>query len=251
MILEILFIAAFLFLVLVFFYKQGATEFHILQVESDKMENLSELLSEQDPLVIRGLGQPTFLTPDTLKKNARIQTFPAAPGLTLAQYLSGEGKGHPQPTLTQEMRSQFATEVGVPMWANHTWFKPITEDLPYGFLMSMDSEAYLSSMGMRKTTAAYTLLYPTSGTFTCSLIMGSSTKFLPDAWEGRFVADLGPQDTPLLHEVQYLDVILRPGTMLIVPPHWIVSMALKEPAVPLFAWIELHHPISKLAKALT
>jgi hypothetical protein len=109
----------------------------------------------------------------------------------------------------------------------------------------------MSSMGMRKTTAAYTLIYPTSGAFTASILMESGTKFLPPSWEGTFVTELKPSDCPLLHELQFMDVILRPGHMFILPPHWIVSLQSRDTTtLPIFAWIEVHHPISSLATAL-
>ena len=115
--------------------------------------------------------------------------------------------------------------------------------------MSLDSEVYMSSMGMRKTLAAYTLIYPTNGTFTASILMESATKFLPPDWEGRFVSEMRQADSPLLNEVQFMDVILRPGHMFIMPPHWIISMKSTD-TPPVFAWIEVHHPISKLAASL-
>jgi hypothetical protein len=63
------------------------------------------------------------------------------------------------------------------------------------------------------------------------------------------VAELKPADCPLLNEVQFMDVILRPGHMFIMPPHWIVSLKSTD-KMPVFAWIEVHHPISKLASSL-
>jgi hypothetical protein len=72
---------------------------------------------------------------------------------------------------------------------------------------------------------------------------------LPPSWEGTFVSELKPAESPLLHEVQFIDVILRPGHLFILPPHWIVSMK-SDDTPPVFAWIEVHHPISFLAAAL-
>ena len=240
---------AFVFLVLVFFYKQTSEEFHILQIESEKLETLPELLSEKDPIVVRGLGQPKLLTPETLR-GSRFQTFPVSRGFTLGEYLA-EPEGKVLEPLPEEVRKRFANEVGLQVWAEHMWFPKITEDLPYSFIMSLESEVYMTGMGMRKTAAATTLLYPTSGTFTCSIAMASATKYLPAKWQDRFIADLKADDSPLLHEVQYLDIILRPGHILMVPPHWIVSMRATKGEIPIFGWIEIHHPISKLEKLLS
>ena len=236
------------FLVLVFFYKQVSTEFTILQIEGDKLDSLSDPLSENSPVVIRGLGQPKVLTLDILKSTPRIQTLPVGTGVTLASYLESP-KGQSITVLPPDLRRNLANELGLQIWAEHVWFQRIKEEYIYGSLMSLSTEAYLSSAGMRQTIAAHTLLFPTNGTFTCSIFMSASTKFLPKGWEGLFLTDLSPSQCPLLSEVQYMDIVLRPGHMLIVPPHWIVSMKCQD-EVPAFAWIEVHHPISSLAAAL-
>lgn len=236
------------FLVLVFFYKQKAQEFRISQIENTQLQTLPDLFTELNPIVIRGLPPPTFLTPETIRKNMRIQNFPVgSDGLTIQKWLSSESILSTQPA---ELRTTLAGELGIPMWAQHTWFEPLTAETWYSFAMKMDSEAWLTNMGMMKTVAVTTAIYPTNGSFTCSLMLDSATKFLP-AWEGRFLSDYSSADTPLLHQVQFLDIRLRPGHMLLVPPHWIVSMkADNNVAKPMFALIELHHPLSGLAKGL-
>lgn len=246
--LEIFFIILIIFFVLIFFYKQTVPEFSVLQIEADKLDTLPDILSESHPIVVRGLGNPKVLTLDVLKGNQRIQTLPVAPPFVLNQYLA-DPKGKTLHMLPPEIRKQAAAELGLQVWADHTWFGRIKEDIPYAFTMSLDTEVYMSSMGMRKTAAAYTLIYPTNGTFTASILMESATKFLPPHWEGQFVAELRPTDCPLLNEVQFMDVILRPGHMFIMPPHWIVSLKSAD-SLPVFAWIEVHHPISKLASLL-
>lgn len=238
-----------LFLVLVFFYKQKVEDFRISQIEYTQLERLPDLLTELNPIVVRGVPPPTFLTPDTLAKNNRIQNFPVSNnGLTLHKWLQESSSILSQQP--QELRATLASELGIPMWAEHLWFEPLTSEILYSSLMTIDAEAWLSNMGMQKTMGAATIFYPTHGSFTCSLLLESSTKFLSN-WEGRFLSDFNQTDTPLLHEVQFLDVKLRPSHMLIVPPHWIVSMkAENDVENPMFAMIELHHPISKLSKAL-
>ena len=246
---EIGFLIGIVFLVLVFFYKQKAQEFRISQIESTQLQTLPDLFTELNPIVIRGLPPPTFLTPDTIRKNMRIQNFPVgSDGLTLQKWMASDSMQlSVQPA---ELRSTLASELGIPMWAQHTWFDPLTADTWYSFAMKMDSEAWLTNMGMRKTVAVTTALYPTHGSFTCSLMLDSATNFLP-SWEGRFLTDFTAADTPLLNQVQYLDIRLRPGHMLLVPPHWIVSLkADNNVTKPMFAMIELHHPLSQLAKGL-
>jgi hypothetical protein len=239
---EIAFLIVLVFLILVFFYKQTATEFHILQIEQDKLETLPELLTEKNPLVIRGLGEPKLLTPEILRTNARL-------GGAVEKFMVPSGPSSPRDT-PADLRKFLATESGLQVWAEHMWYPKLTEDLWYAFCLSMDSDVYVSSFGLQKTCADFTIFYPTSGEFVCSLMMNHAQKFLPVTWEGRFMSDLTPADCPLLHEIQYIDVILRPGHMLILPPHWLVTLKAKDGTVPICGMIEIHTPLTKLAKVL-
>lgn len=239
---EIIFVFVFLFVVLVFFYKQTASEFHILQIEQDKLDTLPDLITERNPIVIRGLGEPKLLTPEILKANARLSG-------AVDSYLKPSTPSSPRDT-PADLRTFLAAESGLQVWAEHMWFPKLTEEIWYSFCLTMDAEAYVSSFGLRKTVADYTLYYPTSGEFVCSVMMNSALKFLPSTWEGRFMSDLTPADCPLLHEVQYIDILLRPGHMLILPPHWIVTLKAKDETIPICGVIEIHTPLSKLAKAL-
>jgi hypothetical protein len=240
--LEIAFVVVFFFLVLVFFYKQTASEFHILQIEQEKLDTISEILTERNPIVIRGLGEPKLLTPDILKANARLSG-------AVERFMVPAGPASVRDT-PPDLRKFLATETGLQVWAEHMWFPKLTEDIWYSACMSMDSEVYMSSFGLQKTIADYTVFYPTSGEFTCSIMMNSALKFLPETWEGRFMSELTPADCPLLHEIQYIDILLRPGHMLILPPHWILTMKAKDGTLPICGMIEIHTPLSKLAKAL-
>jgi hypothetical protein len=237
------------FLVFVFFYKQKAQEFRISQIEHTQLQTLPDLFTELNPIVIRGLPPSTFLTPDTIKKNSRIQNFPVgSDGLTIEKWLTSESiQLSIQPA---ELRTTLASELGIPMWAQHTWFEPLTAETIYSFAMNLEAEAWLTNMGMTKTLAATTLLYPTNGEYICSLMLDTSTQYLP-RWEGRFLDEYTAADTPLLNKVQFIDIKLRPGHALLIPPHWIISMkATGNVSKPMFAFIELHHPLSRLAKAL-
>lgn len=246
--LEIFFIIIIIFFVLIFFYKQSVDEFHIIQIDADKLDTLPEILAESHPIVIRGLGPPKILTPDILRGNQRVQTLPVATPFVLHQYLTNP-KDKTLTVLAADVRHQASDELGLHVWAEHVWFPRIKEDNPLAYALTMETEVYISSMGMKKTTAAYTLIYPTNGTFIVSILTGANTKFLPADWDSQFIDELKPAECPLLSEVQYIDLILRPGHMAILPPHWIVSMK-SDNVLPVFAWIEIHHPISKLAKAL-
>jgi hypothetical protein len=69
--------------------------------------------------------------------------------------------------------------------------------------------------------------------------------FLPAQWINRFPTDFTAKDTPFLTELKYIDIILRPGTALFIPPHWFVSYI--GSVLPLVCTISYHTPISYLA----
>lgn len=243
-----LFVAIF-FLVLVFFYKQKAEGFNILQIESEKLSTFHELLSEKYPIVVRGLGEPNFLTPEILKSTPRLHGVQLAPKLYLGDILK-TGKVPSSLKVSQDLRRTLATEVGLHVWGEHTWLPHYTGDKPSWFL-SLDTQVNIGSIGLTKTSAYSTLIYPTSGTFTCSLLLDTAEKFLPKQWEGRYLDELTLSDTPLLKEIQYLDILLRPGHMLHIPAHWLFCCKANEgSALPLLGILEVHHPISRLASSL-
>lgn len=248
--LEIAFLIAIFFLVLVFFYKQKAEGFHILQIESNKLDSFHELLSEKFPIVVRGLGEPKFLTPEILKATPRLHGIQLAPNLFLGDVLKGSKTLPSNLSLPEDLQKGLASEVGLHVWAEHSWLPHYSGENPSWFL-SLDTRVNIGSIGLTKTSAYSTLLYPTSGTFTCSLMLDSAEKFLPARWMGRFLGDLTVSDTPLLKEIQFIDIILRPGHMLHIPAHWIYCCKATEgSALPLVGILEVHHPISKLASAL-
>jgi hypothetical protein len=248
--LEIALFIAIFFLVLVFFYKQKADGFNILQIESDKLSTFHELLSEKFPIVVRGLGEPKFLTPEILKATPRLHGIQLAPTLFLGDILKGSAKLPSNLVLPDDLQKLLASEVGLHVWAEHSWLPHYSGENPSWFL-SLDTKVNVGSIGLTKSSAYSTVLYPTSGTFTCSLMLDTAEKFLPTRWAGRYLSELTVSDTPLLKEIQFIDIILRPGHMLHIPAHWIYCCkAIDLSVLPLCGILEVHHPISKLASSL-
>lgn len=248
--LEIALFISIFFLVLVFFYKQKADGFNILQIESNKLDTFHELLSEKFPIVVRGLGEPKFLTPEILKATPRLHGIQLSPNLYLGDVLKDSKKLPPNLVLPSDVQKMLASEVGLHVWAEHSWLPHYSGENPSWFL-SLETRVNVGSIGLTKTSAYSTVIYPTSGTFTCSLMLDTSEKFLPTRWANRYLSDLTISDTPLLKEIQFIDILLRPGHMLHIPAHWIFCCkATEESTLPLCGILEVHHPISRLASAL-
>ena len=133
------------------------------------------------------------------------------------------------------------------------WFPKCFSNSWWELAHSMTSEAYVGERGLQKTTAITTLLYPTSGSLDVTIMAAHMEEFLPKTWRGRFPELFTVQDTPLVGEIKYITIKLRPGTMLCMPPHWLVSLRASEESKgkPLvWGWIQIHNPISQLSSVM-
>lgn len=245
--LEIGFVITVLLAVLIVFYRQAIEQYNILQIEASQINDLPKLLSERTPLVIRDIGQPKLFTPETLKSNARLQQFPIGTNFTLGQYIKS-----PKPiSLSSKASVLLAKESGVSVWFSHNWFSKL---IPYSFLEPLyvlSAEAHIGEVGLRKTTGRTTVLYPTSGSFEVTLLTEHQEKYLPPAWRGRFPELFTIQDTPLVGEIKYITIKLRPGHILCLPTHWYYSIRSVEKDKPaLWAKFTVDDPISYVASRM-
>ncbi len=254
MILELLFLFALVFLIAVLFYKQRAPDLQILQLEHDQISaQLADLLEEQQPIVIRGTMPPRGLTAEALAKAPRLASFPVG-GQPLSAILAQPSllaSAAGIPTLSLELRRNLAEELSIPVWATRNWLPHFAHCSLLGPLVgTMRSEAVIGGLGMWKTTAKLTAFTPTEGTYVVSILSVESEQYLPKAWQYRYVSSLTPNDTPLVADIKFLDIVVRPGTALLIPPHAVVSMEPKEPSTfSAAAILEYHEPVSLLAKS--
>ena len=105
-------------------------------------------------------------------------------------------------------------------------------------------------IGMQRATAIMTFFLPVEGTYTISLVNPKSESFLPTDWKYRYPRTLTINDSPLVTEIKYIDIILRPGTMICIPTQTIFSMETKDGTFHSGLWIEVDSPVSNLAKFL-
>jgi hypothetical protein len=228
----------------------------VLQLEADQLEQLPELLEELQPVVIRGIVPPKGFTRDSLQKIPRLGNYdvggqPLSDILEKPQILFGaEGA----PTLNQVSREQLCKELAINVWANHTWLPVFSQSTWIGPAVgTMRTEAIFGGLGMIRTTAKYTCVMPTEGKYTLSILSRQSETFLPEKWQYRYPATLTLNDTPLVADLKYLDIIVRPGTTVCLPPHCIISIEPVKESAELFAlvMVEYHEPITLIAKSFS
>ncbi len=251
---ELLCLITLIFLIAVLFYKQRRKDLQILQLEEGQVtEQLADLLEEGQPLVVRGVATPRGLRREELSSFQRLANYPVG-GHPLTAVLANPAllaTAGGLPTLSQELREEFATELSMPIWATKVWLEPLASTRWLGrYMGTLKTEAVLGGLGLFRTTAYYTILLPSEGVYHVSIVSRESEDLLPANWQYRYVSSFTPNDTPLVADIRYLDIVLRPGTALILPSHMLVCLEPREPtAFSALAIVEYHEPVSLLSKS--
>lgn len=258
MLLEFVIIASFLFAVFVWFYKQRRSELELLQVEfAQAATSLRDLAQEKQPIVIRGVPVATVLTAERLAEIPRLDTFPLAGGASLGAYkklpasVTPDAQRAGTPLLVEPAATVLADELAIPLWVQRSIGDALLDLGTLPFLTTTESRVLLGGCGLERAVGTFVCILPTQGTYTVSLLSASSETFLPKEWLHRYPQSFTINDTPMVGEINYIDVVVRPGTMLCVPAQTLFAAQPKEIG-PFHAAVivEVHSPISRLAKLL-
>jgi len=235
MLLHIVAIIAVLFLIAVFFYKYSSspTDFRLIQIEWDQADTWSELRTEGQPIIIR--GAPTAASPVWTAVDLEER------GLTL-----------PAPVLLGTPAASAAAHQNfVDKWVR-TWLPTAFHTSPVIRAVSpVKITAASGPQYIRNATAAWTVIAPTDKPCTVSIAMPSAAEFIPTTATNQYLPALTKADTPFIGDIKYIDVKLRPGTIIAIPCHWLYSIQEQEPANnPFLIVAEFHSPISFIASRL-
>lgn len=243
---EFLFFFVVLFFIAALFYRESKTEFEILQLEADRLEELPDLYSEKQPIVLRGLSFPPLGTYSELRKRPQILQMGITPTLTLDALLHSPDLA--TFSFREETTAFLARESGLPIWCTQTFYPTVLPTFGKPFYTTKES-LWPSHRGLWKTTAYYTMCIPTQGIASVKLLLPTMVPFLPLRWEGRRFDSLRTEDTPLLSQLQFVEIKVRTGTAVCIPAHVLVDLSQHEESTDtLFTYmIDIHHPISRLA----
>jgi hypothetical protein len=256
MLIEFLVCFSLIFLIAVLFYKQRRSDFSILQLEAEQIESqLTDLLEEQQPLVIRGVQPPKGLTQESLQKIHRLSSFPVGgiPLSTVLQTPTALASSAGRPVFSPEDAAELAAELAIPVWAKREWLESLSQSTWLGPLFgTLRTECVLGGLGLFRTSALTTCIFPTEGKYHVSILMKDSEPYLPADWNYRYPSTFTINDTPLVADLKYLDIVLRPGNVLLVPAHTVLCLqpAPDSPPFQAAALIEYHEPISLFVKSL-
>ena len=227
--------------ILLFFYKQAVNEFRISQ--TDSLEKAMPLLQERCPIVVLPVPQPQNLwTREDIQQRPTLASTPVN-GKPLKDALTAVA--YP---LKKETAEALAEKVGIPVWVKQTILPIYKDSVWWAPLATTRIESTIGAQGLRQTYAYSTVLLATEGALAVSLLNESADPYLPKQWLGKRISKLTRDDAPLLAQIQYIDVIVRPGSALLIPPHWKVCWETHESKISALAvWLEIHHPVSRFA----
>lgn len=245
---EILLVLGVIFVILTFFYKQAVCEFRLNQMEWTQKENLSTLLQEKIPVVIRNLPAATFWSVEDVLTRDCYANIPIFQEMSLVDWVSQADASSLCPWKYQQAE-QIAAVSGMAVWAAK-WLHPAIISRWLKGWWYPRYHCWAGSIGLRKTIATWTGIFPVDGEIVVSIMPESVESALPALWMDGFPAAFTAKDTPFLSDVKYMDVILRPGNGLFMPAHWFVSWeskATSNATLPMVCTVSYHSPISLFA----
>jgi hypothetical protein len=112
--------------------------------------------------------------------------------------------------------------------------------------------AWAGQVGVHRTYPSWTCILPTEGDIVVTLFPETMEMYLPLGWKGGFPTEWSKRDTPFVGDIKYMDVVVRVGTCLFLPPHWFVSWrkASTEGDLPMVYTVAYHSPVSWAAERL-
>jgi len=267
MLLESIFVVLLILVFTVMFYRSAIHEYTILQKDWNTIDTKwNELIAERSPLIIRDcpvewtrlwsksrtakFGWPVIVRDGNRKSRAAWSTFLSAKVGAGKSILNGDVLA--DTSGLSDYASTISNEIRRPFW------------LPGSFAVSGLSANVIQPtaaayVGLKKTTAEATCWICTDGPpMRIWLAHEGATKggdWLPSNPLGRDPWGFKPEETPWISELKYIEIRLRPGNVLILPPHWWIALRSSESEgkhIGEGSWYwtaEFHSPISYVASS--
>jgi hypothetical protein len=245
--LEIILIFFVILLILTFFYKQAICEFRINQIEWTQRDTIGKLLQEKIPLVVRGIPPVSFWSHEDVQVRSLYSNIPIFQETSLPQWLSSAPAYSDCPWKYSEAE-RIANISGLNIWANK-WMNPVIINPLMKFWMKPQYHCWAGNVGLRKTFATWTCLFPVDGEITVTIMPENSESALPPNWLGCYPNALSSKDTPFISDLKFIDIILRPGNCMFMPSHWFWSWTGTDKSEKpiMTCTISYHTPISSMA----
>lgn len=222
------------FLICVFFYKQSNPDYSLNQLEFEKIDKLHEILFEKNPIILHHVPQIPCVIPHTLLKTPRFAKL-------LSDYLEKRDSALP---LSDQFETFMANETGFQTFGEHAWFKRFHSNPLSEYISSLKSKLCFGTKTLQRCYALFNVIIPVEGTYVCSLLNPIYEKSLPSDW---YTYDDIDSIVSRGKQLNYIDIVLKPGSIAILPAHWFYIMKEKSPYC-YYGLFEYHEPISLLSQ---
>ena len=226
--------------IVVWHYTQSVTKYSLSQInESQISMNLANLWQERNPVVVSEVKSRRIWAAESLRQTRFWGAQPI-----WQQYQETPNTLEPTP---RNLQTTWSDILGISQIESELllkWF----DMSPLVF--STKTESHIGPEGIRQTYGWATAVTCTDGEARCILLHSGQKSRLPPGWQGLRWSEATVAHHPLWTQVQNIEIILRPGTVVLIPPHWLLAI---EPIHNSPIWwtrTDLHHPISKLAQQL-
>jgi len=226
-----------IFCIIVSHYSQSNPEYSLSQIKESQISlNLLTLWEEKKPVVVSEVRSRKIWSSDSLRQTR----------FWGAQPIWNQYDENPIGTMVPPQRSLQTTWseiLGISQIENELllkWF-----DLT-SWVFSTRTESHIGHEGLRQCYGWATSISCTQGEARCILLHSAQKSRLPPGWKGLRWSDATVKHHPLWSQVKYIEVILRPETTILIPPHWIVAIEPLHQEKPIW-WLrtDVHHLISK------
>jgi hypothetical protein len=226
--------------IFIWYYKQSVSEYSLSQIKEAQISmQLSTLWEEKKPVVVSEVRPQEIWLANSLKQTR----------FWGAQPVWNDYETNPNIIVPINRAQQLA-------WSEILGISQIQSNLLLNWfdlspwLFSVRTEAHIGPEGLRSTFGWATAISCTQGTARCILLHNAQKAKLPAGWSGLRWRDATVAHHPLWVQVQFIEIILRPGTTILVPPHWIVAIEAMDQQPIWWLRSDVHHPISKGAQLL-
>jgi hypothetical protein len=228
-----------IFCIIVWHYSQSVSKYSLSQIkESQIPSNLLTLWEEKLPVVVSDVRPKDIWVASNLSQTRFWPTQPV-----WEDYQKNPSKPVEVP---QSLELTWSEILGISQIESDTllrWF-----DLN-PLIFRCKTEAHIGPEGLRYMYGWATAISCTDGEARCILVHNTQKSKLPPGWKGLRWSEATVKHHPLWSQVKHIEVILRPSTVLLVPPHWVIAI---EPLNDKPIWwtrTDLHHPISQWAQS--
>jgi hypothetical protein len=251
---EIILILILIFLVLTFFYKQAIHEFRLNQIEWSQSDKLPELFSEKVPIILRGRPPTAFCTQEDIHLRSIYSTVPVFQDRTLVDWIVRTDPGTNCPWELEHARLLGQRHIsGLELWSEKILNPLLYKHNPLiRWWLRPFNSCWAGNKGLWKTVAPWTAIFATQGAVVCSIMTEAVESSLPSHWKGVYPGELTAYDTPFVGDLKFIDIVIRPGSVLFMPAHWFLSWkALDEgdnSICPMVCTVEYHSIVSRFAE---